>query len=108
MSVVATSFNKNQLMTVLLTTKVAINLVDDKKYVFGAIRKKVGRWNRYFVVFEEGDDTDKTRFFITNSGAQSYYQFLIGSPIGNPGNPEIWGHRSFEELKHMVEGVCRG
>lgn len=57
MSVVATSFNKNQLMTVLLTTKVAVNLVDDKKYVFAAIRKKVGRYSRYFAVFEEGDDT---------------------------------------------------
>lgn len=108
MNAVTTSFNKSQLMTVLLTTKVAVNLVDDKKFVFAAIRKKVGLRNRYFVVFEEGDDTEKTRFFITNSGAQSYYQFLIGAPIGKPGNPAIWGHRSFEELKHMLEGTCRG
>lgn len=108
MNTAVTSFNKKQLMTVLLTTKVAVNLVDDKKIVFAAIRGNVGCRSRYFAVFEEGDDVEKTRFFITNSGAQSYYQFLIGSPIGKPGNPEIWGHRTFEELKHMVEGTCRG
>jgi len=108
MNAVAKSFNKNQLMTVLLTTKVAVNLVDDKKFVFAAIRKKVGSYPRYFAVFEEGEDTEKTRFFITTSGARSYYQFLIGAPIGKPGNPAIWGHKALEELKRMVEGVCRG
>lgn len=108
MNAVTTGFNKNQLMTVLLTTKVAINLVDEKKFVFAAIRKKVGRWPRYFAVFQEGDDTEHTRFFITNSGAQSYYKFLIGDPDAHPGNPAIWGHKTFEELKHLVEGVCRG
>lgn len=108
MNMVAKGFNKNQLMTVLLTTKVQVNLVDEKKIVMAAVRKKVGSRPRYLVVFEEGHDTEKTRFFYTNSGARSYYQFLIGAPDAHPGNPEIWGHRSLEELKHMVEGVCRG
>lgn len=102
------SFNKNQLMTVLLTTKVQINLVDEKKIVMAVIRKQVGNRPRYLVVFEEGRDTEKTRFFITNSGARSYYDFLIGAPDARTGNPEVWGHKSFEELKHMLEGEGRG
>lgn len=102
------SFNKNQLMTVLLTTKVQVNLVDEKKIVMAVIRKRVGNHPRYLVVFEEGRDTEKTRFFITNSGAKSYYEFLIGAPGAHQGNPDVWGHKSFEELKHVLEGVGRG
>lgn len=102
------SFNKNQLMTVLLTTKVLINLVDEERIVFAAIRKKVGNCSRYFVVFQEGSDTEKTRLFATESGAKSYYAFLIGDADAPKGNPETWGHKTFEQMKHMVEGVCRG
>jgi hypothetical protein len=102
------SFNKNQLMTVLLATKVQVNLVDEKKIVMAAIRKPVGSRPRYLVVFEEGRDTEKTRFFYTDSGAKSYYEFLIGAPGARQGNSDVWGHKSFEELKHMIEGVGRG
>lgn len=102
------TFNKNQLMTVLLTTKVQVNLVDEKRIVMAAVRKKVGSRPRYLVVFEEGCDTEKTRFFYTDSGAKSYYEFLIGAPGAHQGNPDVWGHKSLEELKHMIEGEGRG
>lgn len=107
MSAVALRFNKNQLMTVMLAATVPVNLVDERRMVFACLRGKVGNYSRYFVVFQEGDDEEKTRFFITNSGAKSYYQFLIGENK-SPGNPEVWGSKSLEQLKHIVEGTCRG
>lgn len=102
------SFNKNQLMTVLLATTVQVNLVDEKRIVMAAVRKKVGNYSRYLAVFEEGRDTEKTRLFITDSGAKSYFDFLTGQPDAPQGNPEVWGHKSLEELKHMLEGEGRG
>lgn len=103
MDAVAPRFNKNQLMTVMLAATVPVNLVDEHRIVFASIRGKVGNHPRYFVVFQEGDDEEKTRFFITNSGAKSYYLYLIGETPA-PANPDVWGSKSLEELKYVLTG----
>lgn len=78
--------------------------------VFGQINESVGNFLRYFVVFEQGPDEEKTRFFITVTGARSYYEHLIGSgkKPEQQRNTETWGCKSLEELKHLLEGKGRG
>ena len=108
MSAVATRFDKFQPMTQLTMHPAPGVPYSGDWIVFAQINQPVGRYRRYFVIFQQGDDEEKTRFFITNSGARSYYEFLIGSSKAKQGNPEVWGSKSFEQLKHMVEGTCRG
>lgn len=108
MSVVAEDFNKFQPMRQLTMHPNAGGRYSDNWIVFAQIDKPVARWKRYFVVFQQGDDTGKTRFFITNSGARSYYEFLIGSGKARQGNPDVWGHKTFEEMKRLLEGEGRG
>lgn len=100
-------FDKHGPMTQLALNPQPGKSVADPWVSFSQINQPVGRLHsRYYVVFLQGDDTEHTRFFITNSGARSYFEHLIGSnpkPNHHPDAP--WGWYSVEEMKKYVLGV---
>lgn len=75
-------------------------------YVFAQVNKRIGYHPRYFVVFAVGDkpDDSKTRFFVTHSGAKSYFEHLIG--LGEPREKRNknapWGWKSLEALERFI------
>lgn len=103
-------FNKFQPMTQLTMHPAPGEAYVSDWIVFAQVNKPVGVYSCHYVVFQQGDDTEKTRFFFTSSGARSYYEHLIGSgkTPEQQRNTETWGCKSLEELKYLLEGKGRG
>jgi hypothetical protein len=97
----STSFDKTQPMTLIERGNPPEGTTWDSEIVFAKVNKCIGLRRRYYVVFQQGADEEKTRFFFTNSGARAYYEYLIGNRPA-PCDVNRWGSKTLENLESLL------
>lgn len=77
------------------------NLKINGSVVFGLVNDS--DFTRRVYVIKVSDDDSLSRYFLTRSGARSYFNFLTDSDY-TPRKPEDapWGWASYEELKAHI------
>lgn len=69
---------------------------------FVIIKHPIGYHKRFYKV-EVEHDHKLTRYFVTNSGARSYFEHLVGISDNPHTNMARWGWKSVKELKAFLE-----
>lgn len=72
--------------------------------IFERIKEPIGRYKKYYRIRLSSGDSIHNRYFITYSGAISYYDFLTGLIPNTSRHPKApWGWFSLEELKKVLQ-----
>lgn len=97
LTLVTTSMSK-------LTKPTNVNGIDPSiDVIFEQVKEPIGRYKKYYRVRLSSGDSIYIRYFITYSGATSYYDFLTGLAPNPERHPETpWGWFSLEELKKIL------
>ena len=68
---------------------------------FVEVYERFGAWRRYYLVWNT-QEPESARFFITHSGANGYFDYLMGAPRPPENEGAQWGWYSLENMRNRL------